>query len=342
MPIGITVCLPDESAGLQVAIEMRNRLDRLGHPAAPLFVRLAKYRALGKFAGSVEKLGCFANRFSCFGSLEDLLVPEVFAGSGVDMLARAYHESHVGNLPESRRNTAAARPWDELPELFKMSSRRFADHLHIKLAQSGLRMNEMASAEILELTPPEIDSMAKLEHRRWTIERRLQGWVSGATRSDTKRTHPDLVDWERLPVEVQDHNRAQIAAVPAILAKAGFEIRRERIVRAYGNFLEMAGRELQPSADRRRLQHSVVIADLDSDESRALATSSLDLPDSSLWLISDDDLDELIRRPDLAPGMRLLIGKATGWLRRDRLLSLQQVRPESSPPGMRDMRVVAA
>jgi hypothetical protein len=342
MPIGVAVCLPDDSAGLQVALEIRNRLDRLGHPAVPLFVRLARYRALGNFAGSVEKLGCFVNRFSSFGSLEDLLAPEVFAASSLDVLARAYHESHVETLPDSRRNTAATRSWDELPELFKMSSRRFADHLHIKFAQSGLRMNKMSSPEILELTASEIESMAKLEHRRWTIERRLQGWVRGETRSDTKRTHPDLVGWERLPLAVQNHNRAQMAALPAILVKAGFEVRRERIVHAYGPFLEETlSREPQPTADR-RMEHLVVIADLDCDQSCELAVSSLDLPESSLWLISDDDLDELIRRSNLAPNKRALIGKATGWLRRDWLLSFHQFRSESGPSEVMDMQVTAA
>ena len=69
--------------------------------------------------------------------------------------------------------------------------------------------------------------MAKMEHERWNSERFLAGWSFGEFRDDAKLTHPNLVEWNVLPEDIKAYDREAVRAIPAILAKAGFEIYRE-------------------------------------------------------------------------------------------------------------------
>jgi RyR domain len=40
--------------------------------------------------------------------------------------------------------------------------------------------------------------LAKLEHDRWMVERRLDGWAYGPARDDKRQLHPKLISWEEL------------------------------------------------------------------------------------------------------------------------------------------------
>jgi hypothetical protein len=133
----------------------------------------------------------------------------------------------VAGLPPDRRAAPSSKPWPELPEHFKMSSRREADHLAIKLAQAGLSLAAAEHPVALDLTEEEIEVLARLEHRRWMIERRLRGWRPGAERDDMRRINPYLVDWEALPDNIRRGNRASISALPRMLVQAGMEVRRK-------------------------------------------------------------------------------------------------------------------
>jgi hypothetical protein len=140
-------------------------------------------------------------------------------GWRLDALARAYHEHYLKSQP-------GGRSWEQLPEQFRISNRRAADHVDVKLTQLGLSMARADAPRLLELSPEEIELLARLEHRRWLIERRLLGWTHGDTRDDAQRRNPLLLEWERLSEEARTRNREAIGALPEILARAGFEIRR--------------------------------------------------------------------------------------------------------------------
>ena len=83
-----------------------------------------------------------ADRLKGFGTLESLLSREILMDASIDMLARAWHDEYRKTLPPERHDAPANRPWAELPEFYKMSNRRACDHLPIKLAQAGLRMEK--------------------------------------------------------------------------------------------------------------------------------------------------------------------------------------------------------
>jgi hypothetical protein len=162
-----------------------------------------------------------ADRLKGFGTLESLS-REILVGATIDKLARAWHDEYRKTLPPERHDAPANRPWAELPEFYKMSNRRACDHLPIKLAQAGLRMEEVSNTKFIDLkrenakdpavaefTAEEADLLAHLEHRRWFIERRMLGWRHGPKRSEAKRLNPLLVEWDKLPEADREQRRAE-------------------------------------------------------------------------------------------------------------------------------------
>ena len=225
-PFAVAVCLPEDRASLHVAVTMRALLDRLRETEVPVYMRLGRHLRLGQFAGNMERRPGNPDRLRPFGSMQEILAADVVVGARLDRLARAYHEHRRGEQPAARQDQPSWRPWPELAEQFKMSSRREADHMTIKLAQAGFTIAETDSPEIFKFSHNDLQLLAKLEHRRWTIERLLQGWTYGKKRDDALRHNPLLVDWEELPASEHKANIAAIAALPEILALTQREVRR--------------------------------------------------------------------------------------------------------------------
>jgi Trk K+ transport system NAD-binding subunit len=228
-PFAVAVCLPDDRASLHVAVTMRALLDRLGETGVPIYMRLGRHLRLGQFAGTMEQRADAPDRLRPFGSMQEILAVDIVVGERLDALARAYHEHRRSKQPASRQREPSWRPWHELAEQFKMSSRREADHMTIKLAQAGFTIAEVASPKIYKFSAAELQLLAKLEHRRWTIERLLQGWKYGEKRDNALRLNPFLVEWEGLPRQEQRANLSALAALPEILALTNREVRRADI-----------------------------------------------------------------------------------------------------------------
>jgi len=226
-PLAVAVCLPDDHESLHAALEVRGRLDKFGQTGTPLFVRLQRHQRLGAFAAQISRIEPHEDRLWAFGALEDLLTPDILVASRLDRLAEACHRHYLESQGKDHLDSPNCRPWRALPEQFRISNRRQADHIGIKLAQAGLRMQPSDYPQRLNFTPAETELLAKLEHRRWLIERRLLGWTYGKKRDDQKLVNPNLLEWERLPESIRTYNREAVAALPQILAAAGFEIQRK-------------------------------------------------------------------------------------------------------------------
>ena len=121
-------------------------------------------------------------------------------------------------------------PWEQLPERLKESNRVQAANIGNTLAAAGYSITQLRDwdAGDLEFTPQEVDIMARTEHERWCRERRSAGWTRGDERDEEKKTNPDLVDWEVLEEEEKDKNRRFVRGLPNTLAKAGFQIEKNK------------------------------------------------------------------------------------------------------------------
>ncbi len=148
----------------------------------------------------------------------------------LDILARLHHADYVknrqkqGDAPESNRSL---RPFDELAEDLKYSNRDNAAHIPVKLKAIGygIRPVKKGCEPVMpEFTAEEIESMARMEHDRWSWERRLQGWVlKGGEKDVENKTTPHLVPYDDLPDDVKEYDRESVRLIPGLLARAGYE-----------------------------------------------------------------------------------------------------------------------
>ncbi len=285
--LGAAICFDDDQTSLYAALGVRRRLDDLMRIHVPVFLRLGKYRHLGQFAASMESLEKQPHRLRIFGNLEELLGFDILIKDKLDTLARVMHAQYRDSRQFSGQAHSADQPWNLLPEALKMSNRRRADNLPFLLAKAGLRMVPMATPAVIQFSSGEIELLARLEHRRWTIERQLLGYSYGEGRSEFPPRHELLVEWEQLPEAERERNRSDFALLPEVLAKASYEVQRELRIIAMDEGLDMALSELE-SAMHKRSQRLVVIADVDSAKGRKAAKLALGLTDVVLWLVSSD------------------------------------------------------
>ena len=171
------------------------------------------------------------------GRLSDLRVvsygswPEAFDGAGLlerdlDGQAKRFHKEYERlRAEESRRTDPAApqsnaQPWEILPDQLRVSNRRVAAHIRAKAHAAGFELGAWLdskkggwgthdlppAAPVLPSEPDEMltggaaDQMRKLgelEHRRWMLDRYLDGWRKGE-RDDYARLRPDLIPFAEI------------------------------------------------------------------------------------------------------------------------------------------------
>jgi TrkA-N domain len=316
--LGVAICLRDDQASLYTALGFRRLLDDLARIHVQVYLRLTQHRHLGQFAASTTRMKGAPHRLQIFG--EELFQEDFLVKGKLDTLAKAFHNFWFSS--PNAKGSPANHPWDELAETFKMSNRRRADLVAIQLWQRGLRLLPMQTPAILPLTDDEIEFLAQLEHRRWSIDRRLIGYVYGEKRSENPPRHPLLVDWHRLPAGSRDWNLNDMRSLPEILAGAGLEIRRDHKILAYdGHLVDAVAKLSAPITDD---EPCTVIADADTAEGRKAAELALKRPKVVLWLVSKEYPDRL----DVAALGPIWEG-AAGWVSREQLRG----SPQSPTPG---------
>ena len=213
----IFVALPSLAESLQAILLLRQTRERSGQLAAPIFYR----SRLGESEG-----GVFATHFDparpdigCTPLTLDMarLKADLDDTSERNALARQLHENYVKT---SGATGDSAAPWPELADTYRRSNIRAADHVAAKLWSLGIDTQFLKSGADLDtdtrsklhqlLTAASSDArvttLARLEHERWMIERKLDGSRYGRPKDTAKRIHHLLVPWEQLqksPAEVE-------------------------------------------------------------------------------------------------------------------------------------------
>jgi hypothetical protein len=160
-----------------------------------------------------------------------LLVQDALFVSARERIARAFHEAYVRHEKVKQPSTATwMQPWNGLPEGFKESNRKAADHIPAKLDNVGYALTPLVSApdKIAKFAPEEIEILAEMEHERYLDERLAAGWKYGLRKNEKAKTNPSLRPWDKLPKKEKDKDRQAVRAIPHILAEAGFEMVRYR------------------------------------------------------------------------------------------------------------------
>ncbi len=230
----LAVCFDQEQRALEIAT-------RLG----PL-LRSGRVRVAVRFAGQsglarlIQGSG-FAEggrpRFVPFGMDERVAGACYPDAEPVDQFARAIHqaytrirEAEAGGDASKREALAgddSTRPWDDLSEDFRESSRQMADHIFIKLRSLGFEAVPLTDGRpaVSSLTGGQIEALAEMEHRRWVAERLIAGWRQApGPKNLEERTNPNLVAWNKLTSAIQDYDRKLVALIPELLGGAGKKI----------------------------------------------------------------------------------------------------------------------
>jgi len=223
------ICLDDDSIGLQAGFLL---LHALQNQKIQILVRMQEDTGLAKFLREVKSTGASLANLQAFGLLDRTCKAEMFDYSTREALARAIHEDYVyqaqkSGSPVSKDNLPS---WEELSEELKESNRRQADHIGAKLKAIGCGITPWREygAERFLFTENEIEIMAYTEHNRWVEEKLELGWQYALERNDALKLHPDLLLWgdERLTEDAREKDRNAARLLPALLARAGFQIYR--------------------------------------------------------------------------------------------------------------------
>ncbi|MEO0085071.1 MAG: RyR domain-containing protein [candidate division WOR-3 bacterium] len=149
----------------------------------------------------------------------------------VETVARALHEQWCSRAVEADR---AAPTWQEAPEYMRDSSRAAVGSYRDLLTELGFELRPLADPQHTDgtLSSAEIEEIARREHERWAEERRAEGWTLGERYDDDRKTSPWLRTWNDSGYAEtnKDYDRKQVVKLPAMLAGADIEIRRNRWV----------------------------------------------------------------------------------------------------------------
>lgn len=158
-------------------------------------------------------------------------IAALFDESAIELIARAKHDDYLAReLAEGRtaQDNPSAVPWPDLPESLRESNRQFARSVADKLAELDARiapLRALSPPDELALDEDRLEDLARGEHDRWMRDQVADGWrhTTGAKDAE-RRLHPLLVPWEELPEPDREKDRDAYRALPAMLARAGYEI----------------------------------------------------------------------------------------------------------------------
>ena len=221
---GVYVCVGDDAVGLSAALHLRHRL---GDRAVPIVVRTTQEGGVAALLGDGRDEAYGSLRV--FGLLNLVCRPDVLLAGQNEILARAIHANYVSNRRREGQTVEtnhAMVDWEQLPEPLKESNRAQAADICRKLAAIGCDIVPLTDwdAEPLTFTADEIATLAPGEHERWRKERKAAGWRFGGIRNDERKESTFLVDYEDLPEDIKEIDRASVRGIPCSLAEIGFAV----------------------------------------------------------------------------------------------------------------------
>jgi serine phosphatase RsbU (regulator of sigma subunit) len=159
--------------------------------------------------------------------------------SHIKKLARAIHSRYLHEIrnqntkPNSlsllttgKSDSVYVSDFDDLPEEIKSSNIDNAANIPTKLLSIGYKIRPVKKgfrSFALHLYEEEIETMARVEHLRWSWEKRLNGWTLSKVRDDNKKNHPGLIPYEDLSESEKEKDRELVRLIPAFLQDIDYE-----------------------------------------------------------------------------------------------------------------------
>jgi hypothetical protein len=224
----VYVALASETAALTTALTLRHQMGRWDE--TPIVVVVEDDEA--GVAHAVRRGGPAMKGVHAFGWLSRALLPapllESTATEVIARLGHLLHCQHQNQLGLTERDDPSLVPWEQLPGSLRESNRLWADGIAVKL---GALRCVVVPAPLLDperstfgFTEAEVARLAPFEHERWSADMKRMGYQRGPRDS---RHHPFIdLPFEQLPEENKEKDRAHVRAIPQVLARAGFRVRR--------------------------------------------------------------------------------------------------------------------
>lgn len=174
--------------------------------------------------------GANAGYVRFFGDYSAIASQPRFAETGRFRLPRSIHERYCearmreGELPV---DNPSLKPWHAIDEDLRQSNRERADHVIYVLGRLGYVVEDARndSPSPVSFNREILEQLARLEHMRWTAERRLAWWSFGAIRDNALRRHPLLVPYDALEENEREKDRQTVRDIPEVLRRAGLVAR---------------------------------------------------------------------------------------------------------------------
>lgn len=221
----VYVCVGEDAVGLSAALHLHHRL---GDRNVPIVVRTTQEGGVAALLDGEGRGEGYGN-LRVFGLLNLVCRPNVLLAGQNEILARALHANYVLNRRRDGRTVETIPSmvdWEKLPESLKESNRAQAADICRKLEAIGCDIVPMTDwdAEPPVFTADEIELLARIEHELWRDERKAAGWRYAGLRNDERKESPYLVDYEDLPEDIKEIDRASVRGIPEFLAEIGFAV----------------------------------------------------------------------------------------------------------------------
>ncbi|GKU23434.1 RyR domain-containing protein [Clostridium folliculivorans] len=157
-----------------------------------------------------------------------LLMQDAFFSEKIEKLAMDLYHTHKEIYKDTLKSgLTCMQPWEDIDDEFKNSIRdrvRYIPNALNKINYDIISVKE--KPEIIEFTERELDILAEYEHKRWSLQKKDEGWKYGDKIDEKRRTHPSLVPWDNLGLDEKNNIISYIKAWPEILANSNFKIER--------------------------------------------------------------------------------------------------------------------
>lgn len=242
----IGISIGDLDANLALASAIIDDLSAsIEQPRAVVLIRqrgVADADEIARFAKSGDRWPGI--QVLAWGDVRSSQSPDDVLEDALDRVAKEVHAAYLRGEQERDPATwdertqqartsefSSLRAWGELWPFLRDDNRNSAEFAVRRLRAIGLELvDEMQPGQTEvkpgDLTRDELTTLARLEHRRWMVNRLMNGWRQGAKKDPSLKTHPDLVEWDNLTEEARGKDfRVVTGSEPAArTGKPGYEV----------------------------------------------------------------------------------------------------------------------
>jgi len=219
------VCLRNESTSLAAGLALRAIACRENWVEGPIFIRMSSKDAIFLCNPGVRHLE--PAQLISFGESGPVNEEIARLANEDDALARKLHAAYSAKASAERPNKK--NPWETLTDDIKESNRRVLRHVPALLSSSGydidawLQNSDSGTSSLPSDAgtalddPAQREALACLEHDRWNVDRRINGWRYSATHDPASKRHDCLIPYSELPDDIREYDRLVLDYISSIL-----------------------------------------------------------------------------------------------------------------------------